>query len=312
MQFVTSDDSTTATTTLSTVYYLGRSFTVSDDQISWDSSSNPLIRKLDIASDGSVSNATPISFDIDSIKSFALLADGLLVYHFSNELSAGLKLYDNGSTNTITDSADNADSDYFYSAGDTSDVLMYGKVDDSERIMRFMRSAEGGGVNIKELPSTMINGESTVRVISADDGFVYALTHDETAQELNFYQLMPFDDTPMFSIDVSSSNLAQALDNKVQLYINHAYYVDTESHEGGNHNDRDVIKIVKKYNGETRTLLNDEAWTQRYDIHKWKQIGDEIHFAGVDYSISKMVYGRVDLTAVETTLLIPKSSALAR
>ena len=299
VQFVTSDDSTTATTTLSTVYYLGRSFTVSDDQISWDSSSNPLIRKLDIASDGSVSNATPISFDIDSIKSFALLADGLLVYHFSNELSAGLKLYDNGSTNTITDIADSADSDYFYSAGDTSDVLMYGKVDDSERIMRFMRSAEGGGVNIKELPSAMINGESTVRVISADDGFVYALTHDETAQELNFYQLMPFDDTPMFSIDVSSSNLAQALDNKVQLYINHAYYVDTESHEGGNHNDRDVIKIVKKYNGETRTLLNDEAWTQRYDIHKWKQIGDEIHFAGVDYSISKMVYGRVDLTAVE-------------
>ena len=299
VQFSTSDDSSNQTTSLSSVYYLGRSFAVSNGAISWDSASNPIIRKLDIASDGSVSDAETISSDVDTIKSFALLADGLLVYHFSNDLSAGLKLYDNGSTNIITDSSDGVDSDYFYSAGDASDVLMYGKVGDSERIMRFMRSAGSAGVNKKELPSEMINGESTVRVITADDGFVYALTHDESAAELNFYQLMPFDDTPMFSIDVSSSNLAQALDNKVQLYINHAYYVDTDSHLQGNHNDRDVIKIVKKHNGETRTLLNDEAWSQRYDIHKWKQIGDEIHFAGFDYSISKMVYGRVDLTAVE-------------
>ena len=299
VQFSTSDDLSNQTTSLSSVYYLGRSFAVSNGAISWDSASNPIIRKLDIASDGSVSDAETISSDVDTIKSFALLADGLLVYHFSNDLSAGLKLYDNGSTNIITDSSDGVDSDYFYSAGDASDVLMYGKVGDSERIMRFMRSAGSAGVNKKELPSEMINGESTVRVITADDGFVYALTHDESAAELNFYQLMPFDDTPMFSIDVSSSNLAQALDNKVQLYINHAYYVDTDSHLQGNHNDRDVIKIVKKHNGETRTLLNDEAWSQRYDIHKWKQIGDEIHFAGFDYSISKMVYGRVDLTAVE-------------
>ena len=299
VQFVTSDDSTSETTNLSGVFYLGRPFTVSNDNISWDSASNPLIRKLDIASDGSVSSATTISSDIDTIKSFALLADGLLVYHFSNELSAGLKLYDNGSTNVITDSADSADSDYFYSSGDNSDVLMYGKVNDDERIMRFMRSAAGGAVNKKELPAEMINGESTVRVISADDGFVYALTYDESAEALNFYQLMPFDATPIFSIDVSGSNLAQALDNKVQLYINHAYYVASASHPQGSYSDRDVINIVKKYNGETRTLLNDEAWSQRYDIYKWKQVKDEIHFAGFDNSTSKMIYGRVDLTAVE-------------
>ena len=299
VQFVTSDDSTSETTTLSGVFYLGRPFTVSGDNISWDSSSNPLIRKLDIASNGSVNSSTSISSDVDTIKSFALLADGLLVYHFSNDTSAGLKLYDNGSTNTITDSSDSADSDYFYSAGDTSNVLMYGKVGDDERIMRFMRSAAGGAVNKKELPSEMINGESTVRVISADDGFVYALTYDEAAEELNFYQLMPFDATPMFSIDVSSSNLAQALDNKVQLYINHAYYVSSASHPQGSYSDRDVINIVKKYNGETRTLLNDDAWSQRYDIYKWKKVKDEIHFAGFDNSTSKMIYGRVDLTAVE-------------
>ena len=300
VQFVTSDDSTSETTTLSGVFYLGRPFTVSGGNISWDSSSNPLIRKLDIASNGSVNSSTSISSDVDTIKSFALLADGLLVYHFSNDTSAGLKLYDNGSTNVITDSADSADSDYFYSAGDNSDVLMYGKVGDSERIMRFMRSAgDSGAVNRKQLPSEMINGESTVRVISADDGFVYALTYDEAAEELNFYQLMPFDDTPMFSIDVSSSNLAQALDNKVQLYINHSYYVSSDSHPQGSYSDRDVINIVKKYNGETRTLLNDDAWSQRYDIYKWKKVKDEIHFAGFDNSTSKMIYGRVDLTAVE-------------
>ena len=299
VQFVTSDDSTSETTNLNGAFYLGRPFTVSGGDISWDSNSNPLIRKLDIASDGSVSSSSSISSDVDTIKSFALLADGLLVYHFSNELSAGLKLYDNGSTNVITDSADSIDSDYFYSAGDNSDVLMYGKVGDAERIMRFMRSATGGAVNKKELPSEMINGASTVRVISADDGFVYALTYDEAAEELNFYQLMPFDDTPMFSIDVSSSNLAQALDNKVQLYINHAYYVASDSHPQGSYSDRDVINIVKKHNGETRTLLNDDAWSQRYDIYKWKQVKDEIHFAGFDNSTSKMIYGRVDLTAVE-------------
>ena len=299
VQFATSDDSESETTILNGIFYLGRPFTVSGGNISWDSASNPLIRKLDIASDGSVSSATTISSDVDTIKSFALLADGLLVYHFSNELSAGLKLYDNGSTNVITDTSDSTDSDYFYSAGDNSDVLMYGKVDDDERIMRFMRSASGGAVNKKELPSEMINGESTVRVISADDGFVYVLTHDEDNEQLNFYQLMPFDETPMFSIDVSGSNLAQALDNKVQLYINHAYYVATDSHPQGSYSDRDVIKIVKKHNGETRTLLNDDAWSQRYDIYKWKKVKDEIHFAGFDNSISKMIYGRVDLTAVE-------------
>ena len=299
VQFFTSDDSANQATHLSGVYYLGRSFAVSGDSISWDSASNPLIRKLDIASDGSVSGASTISSDVDTIKSFTLLAGGLLVYHFSNELSAGLKLYDNGSTNVITDSSDGTNSDYFYSAGDNSDVLMYGKVGDDERIMRFMRSVgANGAISRKQLPSEMINGESTVRVIPADNGFVYALTHHEEAEELNFYQLMPFKSDPMFSIDVSSSNLAQALDNKVQLYINHVYYVATDSHPQGSYSDRDVIKIVKKRNGETRTLLNDDAWSQRYDIYKWKKVKDEIHFAGFDNSNSKMVYGRVDLTAV--------------
>lgn len=283
-----------------------------------------VLRKVDV--NGTATDITP---DNTEITNFKVIPDGSLVYLYGDYTGGGLKLYSNGVTNALTDSANGWYGDIFFTTDDVGTVI-YGSSDGGwgDNGIQFAQKhpvVDGAKVSKKlntSLFTTRNNSPTPSRIMVADDGAIYGLFTEDmsywdnaTSQwvsnySLNVYRILPYRQSPVATIKIESNNwwdIMNGLD--FQISKGYIYYVENETHPQATYSPRQVIKIVKIKDGTTRTLLDETAtvqgyltWPDRYDIFNWKLIGDTIYFSGFDNTESKVVTGEIDTLAVKRDL----------
>ncbi len=266
------------------------------EEIEWA----PRLYQVTSGSNGSGTAAALTSAD-DNVNYMLVYPNGDIALHASSDSDSQLSLRQGNTTSSLT-STGNWGVDFF--ALDTGNSVLFGEATANTDVTNGLRMARPNSTAISyaSLDATLfVNSDETPvprHITLGANGNLYALVETTTSssnQVLRIYQLLPYNDTPVKELTISSdSDWWQTL-NRMPLIATGGYLFYSRSHSVAGTTIDTLHAVNLTTLADTTLPLADDVL---YDIYTWQLDGSTIHFIGLDQTSDIVVAGQIDTTAI--------------